>query len=102
MTEFTVKSLSDFTFRDMDVSPIDLLAISTQIDFDAFSKTKEIFTFALEHLEVKVGDKWFPVKTKGREVYMPMTLQKNVMAISELCQWYVENVIIPVFPQSAE
>ena len=102
MKEFEIAALPGTTFREGPCSPIDLLAISPQVDFDQFKKTKEIFTFSLEHLEVQAGENWIPVKAPGREVYMPMGLETNFAALSQLCDWYMANVILPVFPASAE
>lgn len=102
MAEFTIESCPNTTFRDGYVSPVDLLAISTQVDFDAFSKTKELFSFALEHTEVMVGDKWLPVKTSGRDVYMPIGVETNYSALNDICTWYLQNVISKVFTNSAE
>lgn len=102
MREFEIKALPGVTFREANVSPVDLLAIATQVDFDAFKKTKELFAFALEHVEVEVESKWFPVKYPGREVYMPFGIEKNLIALNELCEWYISNVIAEVFTGSAE
>ena len=102
MAEFSIKALPDTTFREGYVSPLDLLAIATQVNFDEFAKTRETFEFALEHIEVLAGEQWFPVKSKGRDVYMPLDIEKNYQALSQLCEWYVKNVIVPVFPASAE
>ena len=38
-------------------------------------QTKALYTFALEHVEVKQGEKWFPVKVPNQEVYMPTSLE---------------------------
>ena len=102
MREFTVESRPGITFREARVSPIDLLAITTQVDFDEYKKNKELFKFALEHLECEIEGKWLPVKTADREVYMPFGIERNYKALNELVQWYLENVIIEVFTGSAE
>ena len=103
MREFTIEALPGINFREASVSPIDLLALATQVDFNEFGKTKELFTFSLEHLECEgEGGKWFPVKVPGREVYMPFGLEKNFAALNELCKWYMENVVSEVFQGSAE
>ena len=102
MREFEIKSLPGVTFREANVSPVDLLAIATQVDFDAFSKTKELFAFALEHVEANIDNKWFVVKHAGRDVYMPFGIEKNLVALNEICEWYLTNVIAEVFTGSAE
>lgn len=102
MREFTVESLPGMTFREAQVSPVDLLAIATQIDFDAYEKNRALFAFALEHIECLVETKWLPVKAPGREVYMPFGIERNFKALNELVQWYLETVIYEVFTGSAE
>ena len=100
--EFTVQSMPGQIFREAYASPVDLLALSTQVDFDQFRKTKEIFTFSLEHIEAKVGEQWFTVKQPGREVYAPLGIEKNFKALNELCVWYMNEVLGEVFTDSAE
>lgn len=102
MRELTVKSLPGITFREGQVSPVDLLAIATQVDPDDYKKNKTLISFALEHLECKVEGKWLPVKVAGREVYMPFGIERNFQALNELVQWYLENVVFEVFTGSAE
>ena len=53
MAEFTIKSRPELVFRTKKISPVDLLALTTTIDFENFTKTKETYNFALEHIEVK-------------------------------------------------
>ena len=51
MKEFTIKNRTE-TFRVTKISPIEMLSILPQIDFDNMSKTKTLYTFCLEHIEV--------------------------------------------------
>ncbi len=102
LREFTVESMPNFKFREAYTSPVDLLALSLQVDFDQFKKTKELFEFALEHCEVKVGEKWFPVKSAGMEAYAPLGIEKNFAALNDICHWYIDTVLMEVFPESAE
>ena len=102
MREFKIDALPDIQFREANVSPVELLALSTQVDFDKFQKTKEIFQFSLEHIECLIENVWTPVKYPGREIYMPAGIEKNFKALNELCLWYTTNVITEVFTDSAE
>lgn len=99
---FTIDALPNDQFREAACSPVDILALSMQVDFDQFAKTKEVLTFALEHCEVLVGDKWYPVKTAGREVYNPIGLEKNYKALNQICAWFINTVLAEVFQESAE
>jgi hypothetical protein len=100
--EFDVKDLPGQRFRVGRISPVDLLALTGQLDFDDFTKSKTLYAFALEHTEASVGDKWVPVKVEGREVYMPLGIDQNMTALSEICEWFFENVIKKTFTKSGE
>lgn len=100
--EFTIESMPDVEFRVARISPVDLLAITTQIDFEQFAKTKVLYTFALEHCEVKQGEKWFPVKLPGKEVYTPSTIENNFRALNEIIAYFLNNVVAETFTESSE
>lgn len=99
---FTIKSLPELEFRPKKISPIDILSISTTMDLENFNKTKEAYSFALENVEVKIGDKWFEVKHPGRDVYMPVGIEENLTALNELLGWFFENIIFKSFQKSSE
>lgn len=99
--EFTIESRKN-DFRVPKLSPIDLLALQMQTDLDNFEKTKLLFKFALEHTEVKVGEKWFPVKTANKEIYFPTDLGEDYVALNEICAYFLENVMAKVFQKSSE
>lgn len=94
--EFTIEGYEN-KFRSTKVKPLDMLALQTQINFDDMIKTKELFKFALEHLEVKVLDQWIPVKEPNKEVYYPIGIEDNYKALKSLIEWFIENVVRPVF-----
>lgn len=99
--EFSIKNRVE-KFRIGYISPVKMLALSTQVDLDNFTKTDFLFTFALEHIEVAMGDKWNPVKTPGQEVYMPFGIEKDLKALDELCTYFLTEVIYPAFQNSSE
>ena len=101
-TQFEIKSLPGVAFRPGKISPVSLLAITTQIDFDRLEQTEVLFTFALENLEVKQGESWVPVKVKGRDVYMPIDIENNFVALNELIGWFLTEVVAETFPKSSE
>lgn len=100
--EFTVDSYKDTTFRTTKISPVSLLAISTQINFDKFEQTEELIKFSLEHLEVKIGEQWFPVKVKDKDVYMPTDIESNLLVLNDLVTWFLVNIISRAFQKSNE
>ena len=100
--EFTIESLPSLQFRTAAISPVDLLAITTQIDFDKYQQTKMLYTFALEHIEVKQGEKWFPVKLPGQEVYTPTSLGENLVALNEIITYFLNEVVAKTFTKSSE
>lgn len=100
--EFKIESRKDQIFRVAKISPIDILAISTQIDFESFKATKTLMTFCVENVEVKIGEKWLPVKTKDKEIWWPKDIVNDFVALNEIFIWMMENVITAVFPKSSE
>lgn len=99
MEEFTIESRSE-TFRVAKISPIDMLAILPQIDFDNLDKTKTLYKFCLEHLEVLQGDKWVTVKESNSEVYFPIGIDEDYKSLNELATYMIVNVIKPAFTKS--
>lgn len=100
--EFTVEKYPELKFREKKTSPIDLLAVASTIDFDSYARMRDVFKFALENMEVSTGENWVPVKAQDREVYMPAGLENDLVTMSELVKWYVENVLKRVFISSVE
>lgn len=99
MEEFKIESRKDLSFRLMYISPIEGLAIIPQLDTEDYTKAMTFFSFALEHVEVKVNDSWFPVKTKDRNTYMPMDIEKDWGALQEIVA-KVFNYLLENFPNS--
>lgn len=99
--EFNIKSLSQ-TFRVSKISPIELLSLQTQINFEDFKLTSNLFTFILEHLEVRVMDVWVPVKEKNKEEYNPKGIENNIKALNELIMWFLDNIIKDTFINSSK
>lgn len=100
--EFTIDSMPELQFRVAKISPVDLLAITTQMNFDKFQQTKALYTFALEHVEVKQGEKWFPVKVPNQEVYMPTSLEDDLVALNEVIAYFLNEVVAKTFTKSSE
>ncbi len=101
-TEFKIESRKDQIFRVAKISPIDILAISTQIDFENFKMTKTLMQFCIENVEVKMGEKWLPVKMKDKEIYQPKDIVNDFVALNEIFIYMMENVVTAVFPKSSE
>ena len=100
MIEFTLTERPDLQFRTKDVSPIKMLALQTILDFNNFEKTEALFTFILENVEVKIKDSWMSVKEKGRDVYYPIGIEKDMKTLMALSTYYLNNVVSPLFTQS--
>lgn len=99
--EFTVESSKEL-FRIGKISPVDLLAITTQVNLNSFEQTKVIFTFALEHIEVKVVETWLPVKTKDRDIYQPKGIENKLVVLNDLVTYFLNEVIAKTFTQSSK
>ena len=99
--EFQIESRKE-TFRVAKISPVDLLAISTQIDFENLKMTKSLIQFCLENLEVKMGETWMPVKSKDKEIYWPKDIVNDLISLQQLFMYMMENVIAKTFMKSSE
>lgn len=100
--EFQIKSLKDKKFRVAKISPVDLMAITQTIDFEKYESNRVLISFCLENAEVLIGEKWLPVKVKGKDIYQPMGIEGNLDALNEIFLWMVENVISKSFTKSSE
>lgn len=100
MNEFTIDALPNYQFRVGKISPIEYLTINTFVDFNNFEKTQKLFTFILEHIEVKIGETW--TKVKEGNVYMPLQLETNMKAIEQLNFYFLNEILIPLFTESKE
>ena len=100
--EFKINSLPEKLFRVAKISPVDLMAITQTIDFEKFDANRMLISFCLENTEVLMGEKWMPVKVKGRDVYQPMGIDSNLNALNEIFLWMMENVIAKSFTKSSE
>lgn len=99
--EFNIKSLPE-TFRVGVITPIEMLSILPQVNFDDYSKTQTLYTFCLEHIEVNINGKWTAVKEKTKSVYFPLGIENNIQALQEICEYMVSKVIAPAFIQSSK
>ena len=98
--EFKLTERPDLQFRTKDVSPVKMLALQTILDFNNFEKTEALFTFILENVEVRIKDSWMPVKEKGRDLYYPVGIEKDMKTLMALSTYYLNYVVSPLFTQS--
>ena len=98
---FELETLPNITFRfaTETIDPVEMLALSSQ-NFEDYKQLKVVYQFALEHAQVKIGEKMIPVK-KGN-VYMPVGIDKNFIALQELCTKFIAGVIGKAFMKSSE
>jgi hypothetical protein len=89
-------------FRVGKISTVEILAIQTQINFNSLSQTETLFNFILEHIEVSLNNMWVTLKEKGREVYMPLDIQNDYIALQQLCIYFIKDYLQPLFRKSEE
>lgn len=99
---FRIDSRKDLEFRVGKISAVEMLGLQTQINFNSLTQTETVFTFILEHIEVNIAGVWTPVKEKGRDIYMPLNLEENLIALQELVIYFLNNVMKPLFKKSKE
>lgn len=96
--EFKIPSRENNQFRIAKLDPTEVLALAMTMDLNEYKQTKATMDFALEHIEVNVGDnKWIVVKQKDRNVYMPMGIEEDYKALKELIEYFIEEVLSKVF-----
>ena len=98
--EFTVQSKPELMFRFKQISPVKLLAIQSIVDFNNFEKSEKLYSFILENTEVNVAGTWLNVKEKGRDVYFPQGIEKEMQVFMDIAVQFVKDVITPVFQKS--
>lgn len=101
LQEFKITN-DDNLYRIGKISPVELLASSTLIGAEDLKMTVDLFKFALEHTEVKLGEKWLPVKAKDAEVYLPNGIEDNILALNEIASYIFKEAIIKSFTKSNE
>lgn len=89
-------------FRIGKISTVEILAIQTQINFNSLYQTETLFNFILEHIEVSLNNMWVTLKEKGREVYMPLDIQNDYIALQQLCIYFIKDYLQPLFKKSEE
>ena len=89
-------------FRIGKISTVEILAIQTQINFNSLSQTETLFNFILEHIEVSLNNMWVTLKEKGREVYMPLDIQNDYIALQQSCIYFIKDYLQPLFKKSEE
>lgn len=95
--QFKIESLPNNEFRVAKMEATEILALAMTMDLNKFTQTVETMNYSLEHIEVKTGDKWMPVKQKNMNVYMPMGIEDNFKALKELIEYFIEEVLSKVF-----
>lgn len=99
--EFTIEGYSQ-TFRVKKMNAIEALAFRTTFDIDDFNSTVDALYRILEYVEVKVVDKWLPVKEKNEMSFMPTGIEDNVNAINQISKFFINDYLKPLFRKSDE
>lgn len=97
MKEFKIKSSKE-TFRIKKMNAIEVLSLRTIIDYDNVDNAIKSFSTMLERIEVKVDDNWLPVKS-GKNFH-PVSMEDDVIATQELCVYFVNEYLKPLFTKS--
>lgn len=87
-------------FRVRQMNAIEIISFRSLMDFSSLDGVSSFFKTILENIEVKVGDKWLPVKEKNREVYYPNGIENDIKVIDKLLN-YFKSYLGEVFTQSS-
>ena len=82
-------------FRLKKMNAIELMAMQTQMSFKSYEAAEKFYKTLLEKMEVKINDKWVPVKEEGREIYYPDGIENDVEGIGNIltyCSQYLKEV----------
>lgn len=85
-------------FKIKKMNAVELLALRSQIDFEDYNTTKNLYNILLENMEVKINEKWLPVK-EGNNFY-PKSIEDDVEAIDKLIQYFM-NYLKELFIKSS-
>lgn len=99
--EFKIDSL-DFDFRVKRLNVIEVLAIRANLASDNIEETTRLFNSILERLEVRIEDKWIPVKLKNLDNLTPACLDADIRAVKELIDFFIKDYLKQVFMKSNE
>lgn len=103
MESIVLKNYPGVEFRIKDhLPPLEVFALSTQVDFDDFDKTLKLSEYALEHMEVKIGERWLAVKERGANALNPLGIDEDMNNVAELVHTFAEKVIFASFTKSEE
>ena len=97
--EFTIENYN-YQFRFAKMNAIEILALETQMDFKSVAQSQATIEAILEKIEVKVIDKWVPVKMKDMKVYTPDEIETDVMLVMKLVSKFTKEFMEAVFPKS--
>lgn len=90
-----------YKFR-VNISSVSLLSLKTTMNFEKPTLTEETYKYMLEHVEVQVKDKWFPVKVKGKEDYFPVGIENKIVLLEDICYFFMREVVMKTFQKSDE
>lgn len=96
--EITIKS---FDFRLKRLNALEVLAFQTQISFDDLETVLKLYETILEKYEVKIGNGWLPVKTKGKNIFCPEGIENDVETVQSLINEFLKY-LHSVFTKSDE
>lgn len=86
--------------RIKKLNAIEALAFRSVINFDDFDASVNMMKKILECYEVKIGDEWFPIKEKGKEIYYPAEIENDIETINTLVANFLQGYLKPLFTKS--
>lgn len=115
MEQKTFTTTKNLTVRVKETPALEMMAIcdaavslfNTDGKFNLTSSSnidalRAFYTVASEHIEVKVGDQWLPLKEKDRDVWWPAEIASDFKHLREIMMWFLSDVAIDTFISSNE
>lgn len=97
--EFEIKG---YKFRIAKMNAIDVLAFRTQLKSETYDETETLFNNILEHIEVCFEGKWFPVKEKNKNNFMPACVEDDLDLVDKLIGYFTKDFLMEVFQKYRE
>lgn len=101
MKEFKIDQY-DYQFRVKKMNAIQFLALRSQINFDNYEATTKFYEVLLNNIEVEFNGQWLPVREeiKNQVNYYPAGIEDNIDAVRALINYFMGEVLKPIFTKS--
>lgn len=84
--------INNHLFRIKKMNMIEMLALQSQVTFKSVDATLALYNELLERMEVQMGEKWLPVKEKGKDIFYPNDIENDFESIQTLVGFFLKYI----------